>query len=64
MLTVIRYRAMATNPKMPPTSPPVSDGESVLPYRGDADGVTDITTVVTGMVESKLTDDSIADGDA
>ena len=45
---------------MPPTSPPVSAGDSVVPYLGDGDGVADITTAVIGIVESRLKEDTIA----
>ena len=45
---------------MPPTSPPVADGDSVLPYTGDEDGDADITTAEMGMLGSRLMEDTIA----
>ena len=51
---------MAAPPKIPPISPPVADGDSVLPYTGDEDGDADITTAEMGMLVSKLKEATIA----
>lgn len=45
---------------MPPISPPVAAGESVLYGAGEVDGDADMTTTEMGIVGSRLTEDSIA----
>jgi hypothetical protein len=45
---------------MPPTMPPVAEEDSVLAYAGEAEGEADMTTAEMGMLESRLSEATMA----